>query len=749
MNEVIEQDLSPRSARFLKAAAERSKGSVSTEKEKNWTHAYFDLFADLPLRRRQILSMAWALEHEPVLLHEEELLFGQVYMAVPGSSSCDFGGVEKWKGHDVMTEFMAHVEREIPDMKALVSPQGWVGSWISDWCNWPGHVGWHWEWILKDGIDGMLRRIAQAEPAADEQGKENLNGMKIMLQAVLNWNDRHVEAMRQKLATASGETRKELQEKIAVGERVPRFGARNFREAVQSFHFTYLCTMFENPHGGNGPGRLDYHLGPYLERDLADGMTTPAQARELIDELFIRFHERWCFGWDGFVETIVVGGCDEQGDAYWSPLTEMAIHSIAALNLAHPSVYIRIPERTPEKLLHLAAWDLIHGGNRAQILNDREIIAAMTRDGHIPVEDARMYMCGGCMEISPQGMNGDMLFTGFVNTLKILEYVLTGGECLTTGERHMPHLNKSLPDYHDMEELYQAFLAELRRDLTLGFKAMDIASEAMAKFKPRFLLSSQIDDCIKRGRCMHEGGARYEDFGSTPLGLPNIADCLTAIRVAVFEEKFISGAELLAAMKNNFDGNEALRRHLLHLPKYGQGNAEADRMAARVIQDTCDIYDGYTNRLGGKIKPMIMTFMMAPLAGMGIGAMPDGRLKGTPITQGVTPQSVAMTDGILTAIRAAGSMPLRHFSGGASNIWDLDPSMAKPETVESLLKVFFQSGGQMFQGNIVDVAELRKAQEHPENYEHLLVRVGGYSGRFVALGKENQDEIINRRHHAS
>jgi formate C-acetyltransferase len=539
-----------------------------------------------------------------------------------------------------------------------------------------------------------------------------------------------------------------LKKRIAICERVPESGARNFREALQAFHFSYLCTIFENPNGGNGPGRLDYFLWPYLEKDLARGTETLQSARELIDELFIRFHERHAFRGDGSVETIVVAGCDLDGKCAFNPLSRIMVESIAALKLSHPAVYIRMPDDAPEELLELAAHDVCEGGNRAQIVIDGAAIKAMTRDGHIPERDARMYMCGGCMELSPQGMNGDLLFTHFFNVLKTFEYVLTGGVCLLSGERKLPRLSKSLPDFQSFEELYAAFEEELRRELELCFACMDISSEAFEKFRPRFLLSSQTEDCAARGRVINAGGARYEDFGSTPLGIPNVADSFFAIKKAVFEKRSVEPERLLAALKSDFAEDEPLRALLEALPKYGQGDQEADAMAARVARSVCAIYEARTNRLGGKVKPMIMTFMMAPVIGAAAGASPDGRHAKRPVAQGVMPQNAALRrGGLSTAMRSANALNPGLFSGGASAMWDLDSQLAKPQLVKAIIKTFMASGGQMFQGNVCDAATLKDAQARPESYESLLVRIGGYSGRFTALDRALQGEIIERHRH--
>ena len=233
------------------------------------------------------------------------------------------------------------------------------------------------------------------------------------------------------------------------------------------------------------------------------------------------------------------------------------------------------------------------------------------------------------------------------------------------------------------------------------------------------------------------------------MGIPNIADSLTAIDIAVYREKFISASELLEALRGNFKDNEPLRQRLAQLPKFGQGDKAADEMAQRVSSTVCDIYDAYVKRIGGRVKPVIMTFTMAPVAGASLGASADGRLAGTPIAQGLTPQSSAMTDGLTTAIRSANTLPLHRFSGGASTMWDLDPVLATVENIKSILKVFIATGGQIYQGNTTSVKELEAALKEPERYQHLVVRVGGFSGRFVSLTPEVQREIIGRYRHSS
>ena len=743
--------LSARSAKFLKDAEARAKSSRRSNRKDSWTEAFQKIYKNEPHARRFALAFAYSLTHEPIHIFNGELISG-IYYITEGFGAPDISGSADDK-------YLERICQELPEHAALSGIENLEPSIIPPGsksitvvakllCSF-GHIAWHWDWIVAEGVEGMLSRIERAMPEADGKGREVLEGMKISLNGMLNWAESHLEIFKDRLSdTVSNSERKWLEERIETCGRVPRKGARNFREAIQAFHCAYLTGFFECTYGGNSPGRLDRHLWPYLKRDLEDNVITMEQARELIDELFIRFHEKWNWSRDNSVETIVLAGSNPDGSSAANPLSRIMIESFASLKgLTHPSIYVRMPENPPEWLKAISVQYLLHGGNRAQIINDKAVVRSMTADGDMPVEHARDYVCGGCMELSSFAKNGDLLFTKFFNVAKILEYVLTGGVCLRTGKKIFTHLGDGLTSYASFEQLYAAFELELRRSLEISFKGMDIGAREYAKWRPAFLVSSMVEDCIGRGRTINDGGALYEDFGSTPLGIPNTADSLSAINTAVFDEKFIDAATLLSAMKSDFADCASLRLRLRALPKYGQGNKDADTLMSRVVTSVCDIYAKRKNILGGKFKPMIMTFMMAPIEGDKLGASPDGRNAGTPIAQGITPQSSSMTQGIGMAMLSATSVPIERFNGGASHIWDLDPSLTNPEIVKNLIDVFFSRGGQMFQGNTIDVNELKKAQADTESYPHLTVRVGGYSATFVTLEKSIQQEIIERVRH--
>ncbi|NLG48905.1 MAG: hypothetical protein GX552_02195 [Chloroflexi bacterium] len=724
--------VSERVRRFREASRERALHAPPLQRQANLTSAFFGRYAELPFWERYARSLADALEAEPVYLFEDEWLVGLIYQATRAPQTRDETAERLWEPYSAAFQMRERQAREI-------EPYLQVGGA-------PGHVGWRWDWILERGIDGHTQIIRQhLDSAQDEKARQMCEAALILWESVLRWNDRHVAALRGKLQQATGAERERLERLIAVCERVPRYPARTFHEAVQSFHLQHLAVMFENPFGGNGPGRVDYFLWPYLERDLAEGRATLEEAKELIDELLIRFHER-LEPVDGWVEAVMVGGVHPDGSSAVNPLSYMLVDSIGALDLTHPSVYARLGQNTPEEFVDLNVQYLLRGWNRAQIFNDDACIPAIVDSG-IPPEDAAMYMAGGCMEISVQGANSDLNFACTHNVAKTLELVLNGGVDLLDGRQRV-ELTRSLPDYATFEDLYAAFEAELDRQYREMARALDIASECYAEYRPCYLLSSLIQDCLERGREQQDGGARYNYYGFAPLGITSAADSLHAIKRAVYDQGLVSPEELLAAMRANYEGYAALQAQLNAIPRFGVEDSEADALCNRVLQSVGRCAARQRTRFGGRLKPMIFNFVWTPAASQELGARADGVRAGDLIGHGMTPRSCAMTRGITAAMNSSTSLDYTCVSGGATTMWDVDEQWITFDLMKALLKTFLRQGGMIFQGNATSVREMEEAYEHPEKYPNLIVRVGGFSARFVTLERELQREIIQRHRHA-
>jgi formate C-acetyltransferase len=681
-------------------------------------------YAHLPQWEKTARSMAYALTHQPVHVEPYDRIIGRHYFLY--DKKVDFcdpdldSSTEPWK--TVLEKFEGY--REFTENQLF---QGGAGH---------GHITWSWDRMLKLGVSGMRKMYENAlSSAVDQKAEEFFSGVLILLDAITQWNQKHIEKLEALNMTEMAE----------LCRKVPEYPAETFHEAVQLFFMQFLMVTSENPFCGDGPGRLDYYLWPYLEKDLMKNSCSLEKARELIDELMIRMDER-IHAEDMCGETIVVGGSHANGEAAVNPLSTIIIESIMDLDLTHPLTYMRMPENPPQAYVDLCVRYLKQGKNRAQILNDKAITTAlMGRD--IPYRDAVEYTCGGCMEIVLQGMNSDYLFNGWHNIPKYVELAITGGKCLKTMKQLKNTRFRGLAAYADFDTFYRDLEEEMGRILRINFETQDIFSEAAEKARPSYLISSMLDDCLIKGRNMHGGGVRYHDYGFSPVGMPNAADALFAVKKAVFDDRFCQAAELVATLEANFAGCEPLRLRLKALPKYGQDNEEADAMARRVMASICRIFAGYRTRWNGRVKPVVLTFVWAPTAGRILGATADGNLAGKPVAYGLTPQSASMTRGITAAINSNTAMPNELFSGGASSMWDLDPAWASPEIVENLLMTFMNAGGQIFQGNITDVEELIRARDYPEQYGQLIVRVGGYSARFAGLSRELQEEVIARYRH--
>lgn len=713
----------------IKKIFAQSRALAIDPPESSFTHdihyAARNFYSELPKWEKQARSMAYAVTNQKIYINPDDKLIGRVYYKreIP---------IEKYDGHfDFNIRPRKESQANDPVYTELANNQ--LVTYGA-----PGHIAWDWNSILRRGTDGLRKRCETGlvRHAGDEKSEQFYNGVLIMLDAVDEWNQKHILELEK-----MGKT-----EEAEICRQVPKRPARTFREAVQSFFMQYIIVMKENPYGGNSPGRLDYYLWPFLEADLAAGRCTLEEAEELISELFIRIDERLYYS-DGWVETIVIGGIHPNGTTAVNPLSYIMIREYMKLDITHPHVYVRLSKNSPADFRKLCAEYIIKGGNRAQLMNDDAIISALIENG-VNETDTADYYAGGCMEIGVQGRTSDFLFLGYQNVAKLLELCITGGYCLKNKCMLEHFTHKPITEYATYEEFYSAFIEQAERVFNIHLQYQDRLSEYVEHMRPAYLISSMVDDCLARGRNMHGGGARYHDYGSSLVAIPNTADSLMAIKKAVYDDKLCTAEELLEALKANFEGYEALHAKLIALPKYGQENAEADAITARLIADINRIFTSYKNRFGGNGKLVLLTFRWAPTAGAILGASPDGRKAGVPIAHSITPQSSSMTKGITAAMNSCTSLPFELFNGGASTMWDLDPNLATPEITESLFTTFFDMGGQIFQGNVTDVEELKKALENPDQYKHLTVRVGGYSARFVTLERYLQDEIIQRLRHS-
>jgi formate C-acetyltransferase len=374
----------------------------------------------------------------------------------------------------------------------------------------------------------------------------------------------------------------------------------------------------------------------------------------------------------------------------------------------------------------------------------------MLRQGK-QVEDARNGGASGCVETGAFGKESYIL-TGYFNLVKILEITLNNGVDPRTGKKIGLSTGEPVA-FDSFDRLFDAFRRQLDCFVDLKIKGNDVIERLYAEHLPAPFLSLLIDDCIVKGKDYNDGGARYNTNYVQGVGLGTATDCLTAIRFNVFDEKRVGMKELLGALKTNFDGCENLRQRLLNkTPKYGNDDDYADQVMKSIFDAYFDAIDGRPNTKGGHYRINLLPTTVHIYFGKVVGATPDGRKAGEPLSEGVSPVQGADRKGPTAVIKSVSKID--HVkTGGTLLNQKFTPQLLADETgmnkFAQLIRTYFRLDGHHIQFNVVSSEMLRDAQKHPEKYRDLIVRVAGFSDYFVDLSVDLQNEIIKRTEHGT
>jgi len=368
------------------------------------------------------------------------------------------------------------------------------------------------------------------------------------------------------------------------------------------------------------------------------------------------------------------------------------------------------------------------------------------------LRDAREGGCSGCIEVGAFGKEAYLL-TGYLNVPKILEVTLNNGIDPVSGKE--AGIKTGDPrTFKNFEELYTAFHKQLNYIIDQKIRVSNYIDKMFAKYSPAPFLSVVIADCIKKGRDYYDEGPRYNTNYIQCTGLGTVTDSLSALKKHVYEDKTLSIESILNAIANNFAGEEALRQRILnHTPFFGNDDDYADSLALRVYNDLLEAIDGKpTIKKGGKYHLNMLSTTCHVYFGKVTGATPNGRLAGKSISDGTSPSHGCDTHGPTAVIRSLGKLDQAKSGGTLLNQRFL-PSLVRRESdvtkLGNLIRAYFALGGHHIQFNIVDTATLRAAQECPEDYKDLLVRMAGYSDYFNDMNEDLQQEIIDRTENES
>ena len=666
----------------------------------------------------------------------------------------------------------------------------------------------YWE-VLETGFEGIMEK-AQKELDGCSVGDGNyarkshfLDAVILSCKAVIDYAGRYAKLAQEMAAQTSDPVRK--QELLVIAEncsRVPAKGAQNFYEACQSFWFVQQLLQMESSGHSISPGRFDQYMYPYYKKDMEAGTITREFAQELMDCIWVKLNDlnkcRDAASAEGFAgyslfQNLIAGGQNKEGEDVTNDLSVMCIQASMHVHLPAPSLSVRVWNGSPHEFLIKAAELTRTGIGLPAYYNDEVIIPALQNRG-LSLEDAREYNIIGCVEPQKAGKTEGWHDAAFFNMCRPLELVFSNG--MDKGEMvGIP--TGDVTQMKTFDEFFDAYKKQMEYCISLLVNADNAIDVAHAERCPLPFLSCMIDDCLKEGKSVQEGGAVYNFTGPQGFGIANMADGLFAIRKLVYEDKKVSMKELKEALAWNYDkgldaqsagdmtemimkamqkagrnvdastaegllktfmgmkpGEQKTQRFkeihdmIDEVPKFGNDIPEVDYFAREVAYTYSKPLQKYNNPRGGKFQAGLYPVSAnVPLGGQ-TGATPDGRYAHTPVADGVSPSAGKDVKGPTAA--ATSVSRLDHFivSNGTLFNQKFHPSaLSGREGLEkfvALIRGYFDQKGMHMQFNVVDRQTLLDAQEHPEKYKHLVVRVAGYSALFTTLSRSLQDDIIRR-----
>ena len=825
---------SPRIQKLVDALYEHMP-VIESSRAKLLTESYKETEGE-PIITRRAKAFAHILHHIPIIIRDNELIVGSSTIAPRGcqtfpefsyewleaeldtvatrtadpfdiaeQTKADLLEADKyWKGRttsELATSYMA------PEaIKAIEHNIFTPGNYFY---NGVGHVTVkYWE-VLEIGFEGIMEKtreeLKKCNVGDGDYARKShfLEAVLISCQAVIDYAHRYAQLAEQMASQCTDPVRKQELLQIAANcSRVPGKGADSFYEACQSFWFIQQLLQMESSGHSISPGRFDQYMYPYYKKDMEAGIITREFAQELMDCIWVKLNDlnkcRDAASAEGFAgyslfQNLIAGGQNKEGEDVTNDLSVMCIQASMHVHLPAPSLSVRVWNGSPHEFLIKAAELTRTGIGLPAYYNDEVIIPALQNRG-LSLEDAREYNIIGCVEPQKAGKTEGWHDAAFFNMCRPLELVFSNG--MDKGEMvGIP--TGDVTQMKTFDEFFDAYKKQMEYCISLLVNADNAIDVAHAERCPLPFLSCMIDDCLKEGKSVQEGGAVYNFTGPQGFGIANMADGLFAIRKLVYEDKKVSMKELKEALAWNYDkgldaqsagdmtemimkamqkagrnvdastaegllktfmgmkpGEQKTQRFkeihdmIDEVPKFGNDIPEVDYFAREVAYTYSKPLQKYNNPRGGKFQAGLYPVSAnVPLGGQ-TGATPDGRYAHTPVADGVSPSAGKDVKGPTAA--ATSVYRLDHFivSNGTLFNQKFHPSaLSGREGLEkfvALIRGYFDQKGMHMQFNVVDRQTLLDAQEHPEKYKHLVVRVAGYSALFTTLSRSLQDDIIRR-----
>lgn len=664
-----------------------------------------------------------------------------------------------WQGKSLEETFLSRIH---PETANILIDTGILDS-DSKWRNAVGEITADYQdLIFKKGFSGIKAeaeaKLARLEPTSTEalEQIEFYQAATLVAEGIITLANRYADKAAELAKAEPNRQRKmELEEIASVCRCVPEQPPETFREAIQTVWFTQLGSILSENSLALNLGRFDQYMYAYYAKDIAAGKLDKAQAQELIEALWIKLSEwvwaissntaKFFAGYNSF-QNLTVGGRTRDGRDATNELSFMCLQATENVKTHQPGLSVRIHPDSPDEFL-LAVCKLIRVGTGFPAVHNDRIGSAMLVAAGLSPEDARDWSNCGCV-VPHFRKVGEWTSAVSVNLAASVEYALNQGKSRITGKQ-MGLPEQAASTFISYEDVKAAIFRQIAYLVKHSVVGTITAQQIHAEMVPRPYLSLLVDGCMEKGKDLSKGGAKY-NVGPvlTGIGVADTANSLAMIKKLVFEEQKTTLAEICQALDANWQGYEALRQAALACPKYGNDIDYVDSIAVEITEFYHQQIVAYKDFFGSKFNSAFMGISNYIPAGSVIGATPDGRKSQTPLTEGVSPHAGTDLTSPTAAMRSVAKINHDIHSGGTLMNVKLAPELLQSErdlkNLAALIRAYFALGAFHVQFNVISTETLRKAQENPEDYRDMLVRVAGYSTQFVNLSREAQDAIIER-----
>ena len=630
------------------------------------------------------------------------------------------------------------------------------------------HHGMGVETVLDLGFAG-IRKKAEERLAGEEdtQKAEFLNSVIQAQDALIHLTRRfHIRAEEMLSAEEDSVIRKRLERIRDAAEKSPIYPAKTFYEALNTFWYLREIGNTFEALGFAILGHMDRILERYYVQDMKACILTREEAKDLITWFLALTDARWDLNDTpyGTNTSVNIGGCDREGKPVFNDITRFILEAYEEYRFVNPKLQARFSRGAPEEYVRLVGKLAALGTNVLSVFNDEVIIKGETEKGKA-LEDARLYVNGGCQETVLEGTEFGSRAFCYLNPTKYLlmmlfpeqygQWKFWNAEARETDGAHPLRCDffgnekivpVSMEHCRDFEEFYERVFYNLKLIVNAitwrynGFEAF------WKDYNPCPLYSSTIAGCVEQAKDVSQGGAKYNGSAFAVSGTGTFIDCLYAIGEAVFHQKRFSLEKMKQMLLSNYEGEETIRRWLLQgLDKYGQNRESLKELTRKVYDDLAVTVSGMPNSRGGQYEAALWSFYGYEWLKDRTGATPDGRKAGESLSRGINPGEHVETT-IVQMVHSLSEVDLSKYPGTAVFYFEMPVTLAKQDSriFEYLIRYFLACKGNVFDFDVVDSRALEDALVHPERHQNLVVRVCGYSARFVTLDKKMQMEILNR-----